>query len=110
MIVLNVYNLCRLRGYMHPLKTLMQAGISQRVAWNYLNNENSSIQLAHIEILCTLLNCVPNDLFGWQPKEPAADTPGHPLQAIRRRPYTDVIAHLQQLTIAEAEALLKPKE
>lgn len=110
MITLNIQNLCRLRGVVHPHKALMQAGISQKLATEYLKGQKSTIVLAHIEILCTLLNCRPDNLFAWQPDNPAADQPNHPLQPIRLRPLANTLHHLQQMTVEEAEALLRSRE
>ncbi|NNV53962.1 helix-turn-helix domain-containing protein [Limnovirga soli] len=110
MLVLNIKNLCRLRGIPHPQKALIQAGISDKVATQYLKGNKSTILLAHIEILCKLLNCRPDNLFAWQPDTPADDQPNHPLQGIRIRPLANALHHLQQMTVEEAEALLRSRE
>lgn len=110
MIILNIHNLCRLRGIAHPQKALVQAGISQKVAHEYLKGNKSTILLKHIEILCQLLHCRPDNLFAWQPDTPEADQPTHPLQGIRVRPLANALYHLQQMTVEEAEALLRKRE
>ena len=35
-----------------------------------VNNQTKSIQYKHIEIMCNLLDCTPNDLFIITPDEP----------------------------------------
>lgn len=103
MIVLNIYSLCRLRGIIHPFKALTHAGISHRVAQQYLSGKKKTIVIAHIEILCVLLNCRPDNLFTWQPDTKEADLPNHPLQAVRNKPLGDGISHLQSLSVEDAE-------
>jgi DNA-binding Xre family transcriptional regulator len=75
MITLNIYSLCKLRGIKYPLKTLVKAGISQQVAYEYLKGKRKSLVIKHVEILCTLLHCYPNDLFSWLPTETKDDKP-----------------------------------
>ena len=107
MIVLNIYNLCRLRGIAHPHKALYNAGISKKVAHEYLSGKKKTIVIAHIEILCVLLNCQPNNLFTWQPANKEEDLPNHPLQAVRNKPLPDSIAHLQTMSVEEVERVMK---
>lgn len=68
MLKLNIKQVCAIRDIATPLKALTQAGISPQVAKRYLSGANKPhIQIAHLEAMCKLLNCTPNDLFIWQP-------------------------------------------
>ena len=47
-----------------------QLGMSYTNFNNMVNGKTKSIQYKHIEILCTLLECTPNDLFQSDPSQP----------------------------------------
>ena len=47
-----------------------QLGMSYTNFNKMVNNETKSIQYKHIEIMCNLLNCTPNDLLVISPDEP----------------------------------------
>ena len=47
-----------------------QLGMSYTNFNNMVNGKTKSIQYKHIEILCTLLECTPNDLFQIDPSQP----------------------------------------
>ena len=104
MITLNIAQVCMVRGIKFPLKSLRKAGISTKVAGEYLNNPTKhQFTLKHIEVLCKLLNCTPNDLFSWQPNNPEEDVPTNPLQKIRQHALPDVMQHIQNMSIEEIE-------
>ena len=69
MITLNVLPLLEKKG-----KTkywlFKQLGMSYTNFSNMVNGKTKSIQYKHIEILCTLLECTPNDLFQIDPNQP----------------------------------------
>ena len=47
-----------------------QMGMSYQNFNRMINNQTKSIQYKHIEIICGLLNCTPNDLLIICPDEP----------------------------------------
>lgn len=65
MLVYNIHAICKARGVKNPYTFLVKSGISRRAAWRILNDESKSVRLKHIEIMCTVLNCEPNDLLVW---------------------------------------------
>jgi len=69
MLQLNVLSLLEKRG-----KTKYwlnkQLGMSYANFNKMVNNQTKSIQYKHIEIICTLLDCTPNDLFVIDPEQP----------------------------------------
>ena len=101
MITLNIKELCRERGIAHPLTALMKAGISVSVAQAYLKDKKDRFQVQHVEKLCRLLRCTPNDLFTWTPDSKAEDYPENPLQAIRHKPSFDLEKKLKGMSLAE---------
>lgn len=103
MIYLNIKELCHARGIKNPLTTLKKAGISQYVAHEYLKGEKHRFVTKHVEILCKLLRCTPNDLFVWIPDEPADDYPENPLQGIRKKPRLNLNEKLKTMTVEEIE-------
>jgi DNA-binding Xre family transcriptional regulator len=107
MIHLNITALAKLRGMRHPHRQLVHAGISDKVARDYLKGKKDRLVVQHIEILCELFNCSPNELFVWQPDNKAKDTPQHPLQVIRQQPLPDTIQALQHVPVAEVKKLME---
>lgn len=47
-----------------------QLGMSYTNFNRMVNNQTKSIQYKHVEIMCNLLDCTPNDLFIITPDEP----------------------------------------
>ena len=108
MLLLNIVSLARLRGITRPHKSMVQAGISSKIATEYIKGNKTTIVMQHIEVLCKIFNCTPNELFSWQPETKEQDIPTHPLQAIRPAPLPDTLYALQQLTVSEVKKLLVP--
>lgn len=106
MITLNIKELCRLRGIKSPNTALRKAGISNYVAQEYLSGKKHRFVTKHIEILCKLLRCTPNDLFSWTPDEPADDYPENTLQAIRKKEIPDITQAVKNMTAQEIEEML----
>lgn len=103
MIVLNIKALCKARGIKNAHAALCKAGISPHVATAYLKGKKPQFVTAHIELLCRLLRCTPNDLFKWQPDTAADDYPENPLQAIRHKPLLNLEQKLKNMSIKEIE-------
>src|SRR6266487_3336489 len=110
MIALNIFQLCRLRGIKSPLTALRKAGISQKVAFKYLKGEKHTLVIKHIEILCKLLNCTPNELFTWQPDSKTDDIPTHTLQVICQKALPDVHQRLNSMKVDELRVWMEEKE
>jgi DNA-binding Xre family transcriptional regulator len=78
-IVLNVAPLFAARQIAHPYTFLLKIGIGNNTTNNILNHKSTSINLQHLTLLCTALECTPNDLLA-VPKQNLA--PNHPLQKL----------------------------
>lgn len=85
MLLLTLKRLFKARGIEQPYKFLVQNGFVSFTAHKYKNCKVDQIRLEHIEKLCILLNCTPNDLFEWMPDNLLDDRADHPLQQIRRK-------------------------
>ena len=107
MIRLRIKQLMKERGILHPHKELMAAGISDRVAGKYLKGEKRWILHTHVEILCRLLRCVPNDLYEWVPDQPADDYPENTLQIIKQRETLDTQKLLKDMTLEDIRKRFK---
>ncbi len=103
MIVLNIHQLCKLRGIKHPHAALTKAGISNTVASDYLKPKKHQIVVQDIEVLCKLLRCTPNDLFKWVPDEASDDYPENTLQQIRQKPTLNLEEKLKNMSVEEIE-------
>jgi len=101
MIILDIARLCKERGIKHKTATLMKAGISQGIVNKYLKGQVKRLPLDHIEKLCLLFRCQPNDLFTWVPDDKLSDYPQNPMQAIRQKPSFNLEEKLKSMTLEE---------
>lgn len=89
MLVYNIHAICKARGVKNPYTFLVNSGISRRTAWRILNGESKSVLLRHIEIMCTVLNCEPNDLLVWIPKKDVVYREDFVLKRLERKDLGD---------------------
>lgn len=86
MITLELQRLCNLRGITKPYAFLRTAGFSHNLSHNLANGAVMSITFAHLEKLCRLFNCMPQELFTYKPSgrgiNPATDV----LLPLRKEP------------------------
>ncbi|MCD6067070.1 MAG: hypothetical protein K0S33_1896 [Bacteroidetes bacterium] len=85
MLYLNLRPVFDLRGIENPYSFLVKAGFSSYNAHKLLNTRNYTFQLLHIEKLCRILACTPNDLLCWVPASDDLISETHPLQELRSR-------------------------
>lgn len=82
MLYLNVSEICRTRQIERPYSFLVKAGISPHVASDIVNGHSRSIRLDHIEKLCEILHCEPNDLLVYKPNSNNKLVETHPLNKL----------------------------
>lgn len=108
MVRLNLERIFKARGIEQPYRYLVQNGFVPFTAHKYKNNKVEQIRLDHIEKLCVLLHCTPNDIFEWGPNDLLDDHANHPLQKIRRREKKIEIGKmLSKMTIEKLEEVEK---
>ena len=108
MILLNLKRIFKARGIEQPYKFLVKSGFVPFTAHKYKNSKVEQIRLDHIEQLCILLNCTPNDIFEWMPNDLLDDREDHPLQTIRRREKKmDISRMLSKLSLSKLEEVEK---
>lgn len=83
MLTFNLRTIFAARGIDKPYSYLVKNGITPHSATRILNNNTSVVRLDHIEALCEMLCCEPNDLLVWKPSEGQVVAPNHPLNKLR---------------------------
>ncbi len=83
MLSYNLASIFKARGIDRPSTFLVKAGLSPSTAHAILNNNTRSFRLDHIELLCRVLVCEPNDLLVFTPDKDKPLPPEHPLNILR---------------------------
>lgn len=78
-LFLNVKHLCAVRNIPNPYTYLYKNGFTQGIASRLATNNIIEVNVAHIEKLCILFNCTPNDLFDYKPTQPVEQLKNNPL-------------------------------
>ena len=111
MLRFNPRRVFRLRGINNDLTFMMKNGFIRSTASNLLNGHTRFVKDEHLEKLCLLLHCTPNDLFDWTPGNDTLTAEDHPLQTLKRgdapKNITDIVKHLPLDKLDKVEALLQ---
>jgi DNA-binding Xre family transcriptional regulator len=67
MITLDLSRLMETKGIQNPLQFLIQAGFTYHTAGRLIRNQIIKLDYKHLEKLCLIFNCTPNDLLSWTP-------------------------------------------
>ena len=86
MLSFNLKPVLRERGIERPYTFLVKAGIAPHTANRILHSNTRVMRLEHIELLCSVLLCEPNDLLVWSPDKGKIYPPDHPLQKLKYQP------------------------
>ena len=84
MLTINAGRVFKLRGLSGYLIRLVRAKISRRAAHGYLDGPAANIRLKHLEKICLMLNCTPNDLFDWKPDAEINPPESHALYGLQK--------------------------
>jgi DNA-binding Xre family transcriptional regulator len=87
MLLLNLSPIFRARGIEKPYSFLVKAGFTPHAAHTILNSKTKTFRLEHIELLCKVLVCEPNDLLVFTADADHALSPDHPLNNLREADY-----------------------
>lgn len=85
MLSLNLQPIFKARGIEKPYSYLVSAGFPSYTAHNLLNAKTVSFRLRHVDKLCSLLNCTPNDLLVWTPNAKDKLPDAHPLTRLKKQ-------------------------
>lgn len=69
MMKLDLARILQAKEIANPLQFLKKSGINYHTAYRLLNDTVDSISYKHMEKLCLILNCTPNDLLAWIPPD-----------------------------------------
>jgi DNA-binding Xre family transcriptional regulator len=83
MLSLNLSPIFKIRGIDKPYTFLVSAGFSAHSATRILNNKPRVFRLDHIELLCNILFCEPNDLLLWTPTKGITYADNFPLSKLK---------------------------
>ena len=95
----------RLRGVDDHYKMLLEIGFAPATVRRFLRNEHWRMDFENIEKLCLALNCTPNDLFEWRPKENLPHIEDKALLKLKRDANSDVSKMLGSLPIEKIEQI-----
>lgn len=110
MIRLRIPQLAKEKGIKHAHKAMVKGGISSAVAHDYLREGKERIVINHIEILCLVFRCTPNDLIECVPDKPAVADLTQPIYSLGPREDFDVEKELKKLTPEEIKRLFEEKK
>ena len=85
MLSLNLKPIFRARGIENPYSFLVKAGFPSYTAHNLLNSKTVTFRLRHIDKLCAILNCTPNDLLLWTANRNEKLPESHPLTRLKKQ-------------------------
>ena len=85
MLSLNLKPVFKARGIEKPYTFLVKAGFPSYTAHNLLNSKTVTFRLRHIDKLCTILNCRPDDLLVWTPNRNEKLADSHPLTRLKKQ-------------------------
>jgi len=83
MLTLNLTPVFSLRGIDKPFTYLVQNGFTRHSANILINSKNRIFRLDHIEKLCDLLLCEPNDILTWTPNPNLQYPDNYPLSKLK---------------------------
>ena len=89
--------LLRAKGIKEGYTFLKGNGFSQMTATKFSNSQMTVLRLVHVEKICELFNCTPNDLLEWSPNKGVKDISKHPLFPLKTYPAFAILKALQAL-------------
>jgi DNA-binding Xre family transcriptional regulator len=84
MLRFNFTRIFKARGIDRPFSYLVKIGYSGNFATRIANNRIGRLDLTHVEKLCELFQCTPNDLLEWVPESNDQNSDKHPLVSLKR--------------------------
>jgi DNA-binding Xre family transcriptional regulator len=84
MLTFHLTPIFKARGIDRPYTFLVKAGLSPHSANAILNSKTRIFRLDHIELLCRILVCEPNDLVVFTADKAQQLSPAHPLHNLKQ--------------------------
>jgi DNA-binding Xre family transcriptional regulator len=109
MLSFNPKRVFALRSIENPAQFMVEAGIGRKTANNLLQQQTSVVKIEHLERLCRLLNCTPNDFFEWHGDSALSEK--HSLNTLQRnRTAKSIQSKIHQIPLEEVEKLLEKEQ
>ncbi len=86
MLKLDLRTVLRIRGIVQPYRFLREQGFTHNIAQKLISGKARHCTYAHIERLCRVLLCTPNDLMTWKPDKNEPYPDNLPLRALMKKP------------------------
>ena len=84
MLIFNPKRMIVMREISKAHSALVKIGFAPATATNLLNYHIVRVSVEHIEKMCVMLCCTPNDLFDWRENTNAPLPENHPLHSLKR--------------------------
>jgi DNA-binding Xre family transcriptional regulator len=111
MITLNIATILNEREIKKHYTFLCANGFTEHTATHMLTHKSKSISFKHLEMLCTLLHCTPNDILVWSPDEGTKPSASQPLHKLTHPEHKSIITHgFRNLPLEELRELRKIME
>ena len=94
MLVFNPKRMFALRKIDKPHLMLVKSGFAKSSATNLINYVSRRVTIEHVEKLCLLLNCTPNDLFEWRAGKNETLDERHALNSLKRSDKSENLTEL----------------
>lgn len=108
MLFLNLTPIFKIRGIEKPYTFLVKGGFSAHSATTILNYRTRTFRLDHIELLCDILVCEPNDLLAWTPEKGKKYSENCPLSKLELQPLdTKLLETFSTMTYKELKEVTK---
>ena len=106
MLYFDIKRILKTRGIDEPYRWLVKNGFVPQTVHSWLNYQLGYIKPDHLERLCLLLNCTPNDLFDWREDGKTVVHDTHALRTLAKPPPdTNIQTTLRELPLDKLEKL-----
>jgi len=106
MLYFNYKKIFELRGITKPFKFLMDNGFSRAKAYNITSSYPSSLSLANLDRMCTVLSCTPNDVLTWVPSKDSQIPETHPLHKLKAAESVSIAALTKDIPISQMPEII----
>lgn len=95
------------RGIFNVYGALTSAGFTEKVARNIALGKSSTLMLKHLEIICRMLNCTPNDLITYEPSSDKPLPEGHQLNRLAAIDLNHMSSQLRNLSFEQINEMTR---
>lgn len=107
MLTYNYRRVFSARGISQPYTFLRRAGFSNDLAYKISHNKAKNLRTYHLEKLCLILYCTPEDLMDWSPGVNSSIPKDHPIRRVTKYSNTLDIHTLRTIPMDKLEAVYK---